>query len=350
MHEKDRVVWVDVARGIAILTVLIQNLGFVPAVAQDSLWGILTRPFNILIFAYLGGVVFRNPANIIHFIRRRMHTLLYPYYAAGIISFIGWLFLIRHEIFALIGFPTENFLQFLAGNAVTFNGALWFLPAYFISSIMYVFIHDMFKSQGKETKIILLMVLAVLFYAMNKIGLVLPFSADLAILFLFFTIVRASFEKKIHNTYLFPLLVTVFVVSSLLNGPVGIYGRDFNNHLLFLISALSGCMVLEHIAHAIADRLPKVQKFFSFTGKMSLLLLIIHWPILHWLTFILWKVGFIQDVNINVTLSDFTFTGLSCMPICITRLFFVILYFVLVYSLSSLIHYKLFRRAQASVQ
>jgi acyltransferase len=137
--QSERTHWIDIARGIGIIFIIYAHmLG-----SKDPRY--LFYAFHIPLFFFLSGVVY-NPkkyGNFLTFLKKSIKGLLVPYFIFAFISFILW----------LVGLKTLNFFspeiikQFLSifyANSnyglMAFNDVLWFLPALFVTRILFALI------------------------------------------------------------------------------------------------------------------------------------------------------------------------------------------------------------------
>ena len=77
--SNNRILWVDIAKGIGILLVLIGH------VSQNSYISSFIYSFHIPLFFIISGYLYKNKKN---YIRNKTTTILIPYLFFSIISFI----------------------------------------------------------------------------------------------------------------------------------------------------------------------------------------------------------------------------------------------------------------------
>ncbi len=125
-----RLQWLDAAKGIGVIIVVWRHVaGFFPFQALI----IFTLPF----FFFLSGVAL-NFSRQEGFLRRRVSSLVIPYFVFTTLSFLYWALLERH--FRPPGISVRDaFLNifYAAGDGYDFNSVLWFLPCLFVVDVLY---------------------------------------------------------------------------------------------------------------------------------------------------------------------------------------------------------------------
>ena len=136
MAENKRIEWVDIARGIAIILVVLGH----SQVGRD-LFNYLYS-FHVPLFFFVAGITFRfdKESDFSSFVKKRFLRLLVPYYTFGMIAIAAFYLANKLGVGALDMFgysPTllQMFKSLLYGSgenhALYFYQALWFLPCMF---------------------------------------------------------------------------------------------------------------------------------------------------------------------------------------------------------------------------
>ena len=139
MKSRNRIQYIDLAKGIGILAVLWGHILL-------SGWSyVLVYAFDIPMFFFLSGMVY-NPSKYERFkdfIKSRIKSLLIPYLFFSIATWVIW---VGHNL--VLKLPVDNywyplFQTFIAqgsGGFLIHNVPLWFVTCLFVVEVMYYFI------------------------------------------------------------------------------------------------------------------------------------------------------------------------------------------------------------------
>lgn len=176
LQKKNRIAWVDVAKAIAIIFVLIIHYD---RRASDRL-AALGLMFCVQLFFFLSGM-FANTEkySLKEYIQRQAKALMLPYAAFSVIN------MVFHYLFNR-GLPKEVFVEVavnivLARRNYMLVAAMWFLPCLFLVSIIYKLLTMLIK----DNRLLLLLCFGVSAWA--KVFFqepILPFTANQALRFL----------------------------------------------------------------------------------------------------------------------------------------------------------------------
>lgn len=291
-----RILWVDVAKGIAIVAVVVSHTGFLP-------FSTITSPFigswMLPIFAFVGGYVYTR--------KLRVGRLFFAYFVAGVVSFAGWLYLREAYPQGKLLVPVaDQVSNFIFGKNLVFNGPLWFLPAYFLTTTAIYLLYPVWKKQTLRTQLIGIAFAGGILSMTNALPISFPFSLDLSLLFFVFFLAGIVFREVVRLST--PLLLTiggVFLGASYLNGTVDLFERSFGSYLLFWLSAFSGIVLVCRLAQLLSRKGNFFRRFFAFSGRHSLLILVTHWPVIQWVSFFLYMCGIVQKIGANPTITSF---------------------------------------------
>lgn len=139
-QEKRRIDWIDTAKGIGIILVVMQHT------ALDYAWiGKWINTFHMPLFFFLSGFFFRpgKVGGFGAFAAKKSRSLLLPYFAFAALSYLY--FILRYSFGDSDYYRDLNVLQVLAGIAYSagirewmdFNLPLWFLTCLFVTEMMY---------------------------------------------------------------------------------------------------------------------------------------------------------------------------------------------------------------------
>src|SRR3989344_3842788 len=243
--KKDRIQWIDNAKGIAILTIVIMHSGFLPF---SKITAPLISNWMLLIFPFIGGYLFKLKINTrnrfgisgsglslrakrsgawqsnqlmrllrlryqtvpdprndvvfsfkktsIHQVFKKINRLIIPYIIVGLTSFLGWLYLRQNYPSNLLNYSPEIMLNnFILGKDLIFNGPLWFLPAYFFTSMMMLFFIQYFQKITIQMKMVFIIFFTIIALLLINLKIHFPYSFDIAILFLALFLSGAFFKN-----------------------------------------------------------------------------------------------------------------------------------------------------------
>ncbi len=294
--EKKRIVWMDLAKGIGILLVLLNH-------AELSLGAItwLGGMFYMPLFFVLAGMTFswRQEESFFQFALRKAKRLLLPYLGYNLFLFVFFFCkdsllpgrVTGDSFFPLAGilysrnclFPleAENHMQLMT----ILNAPTWFLTCLFLTLLFYGGLDrlrrkTMWGCLGAGLSCVLLSV------AMRYGSpVLLPWSLECALYATAFLEVGRQIQKRklVEGLYArkwtLAVLLTAFVILSRINGRVNMSVGDYGNSMLLylLVGALGSFLCLE-LAYG-AERLLAGRRLIragAGAGRQSLRILCLH--------------------------------------------------------------------------
>lgn len=306
MEEKQalRENWIDAAKGIAILIVVLNHSGFhIPGV---NFWGGI---FYVPIFFLLSGYTYHpTEENFKSFAKKKAHRLLNPYFVTNLILFL--IFFMKTLIFDSDGsvfFVCRSGFGILYGRSYLFkaayhgvmeleeplmnnlNSPTWFLPALFLVLVCADGIYR--KTKGKPKKICLILGLwLLLMLPQYYLGFFLfPWSLDLLpILLIFFFIGYYLSKKKLLEKLedsakgkkwgLIGGCLIIAVLSALINGSYNLSINDMGKSVvLCIVSAMSLSCLLLLFLRWLEKKLPAIVKIGGRLGRHTLTVLCWHY-------------------------------------------------------------------------
>jgi acyltransferase len=335
-----RVVWIDIARGLGILSVVVFHSGFLPF----SIYLVpLVNSWMIAIFVFTGGYLFK-PNLTISYLFSKIKTLLIPYFIVGSISFLGWLYL-RNNYPEKILWQPENIslINFISGKNLIFNGPLWFLPTYFFATIITNYLSKFWFGKTNPIKFIIAVLLIITAFIISRPFQYFIYSYDLILLFsgliMLGSIAASKNLLKSLNLLSTILIFIIFLFSSLINGGPDMFERQFHNPALYIISASLGSILISFIGVKIISYFEIIKRFFIYLGKSSLIILVWHWPIMQWLTYIIYKINIFNFIINKYTLTSFVINarGVNFILIqIICCIFYVAITLFIIYGIQKL--------------
>jgi fucose 4-O-acetylase-like acetyltransferase len=332
MSNNERLVWLDAAKGIGIIFVVMGHIATGPLPAR------FIFSFHMPLFFFLSGVAF-NFSRQEQFIRRRVRSLLVPYFFFCILSFLYWFMLERH--FRPSDFDvTSAFLNifFAQGGKYIFNSVMWFLPCLFVVEVCFYTVRRKVRSQAATA--LLVLACAVAGFALSgaepflrwfRLPVRVPWMLDTALVSIPFYALGAApgSMPAVTTEGRRSVLVFVLIVAIVLCCGMAVFFPTrtdlaefiFPNPVLFIIASCSGIAAV--IAAAKYAPAPRLQAL----GRMSLVIMCIHEPIKR----VLLKMAEVLSGICIVDLRAWTFTSVIMTAItlffCIPPTLFICRFF-----------------------
>ncbi len=322
MQNNKRIGWVDVARGIGILSIIFSHTGYLPLSAFLTP---VIHTFMIPVFLIIGGYLFRPGSDFLSFVKSKIRRLLIPYVIFFLISSLIWFFIRSGYSSSILDIPYQTLLTgFLLGKGTMINGPLWFLTAYFSALILVRSIYYWWEKRNLVNKLLLSLFFILLFLILKKEFVFTPFSSDLVLLFsgyLLFGRLLYLYRKRLFTAGFLSLVIIIFILGVFRNGETNINFRITHNPVLFVTNSLSGCFLVLYFSQILEKIAERYLEFIKYLGKNSLIFFSIHWPAMQLFTFLLGLTGIINQTNSVATSTNFFFpsTGPS-LQITIIRL------------------------------
>ncbi len=291
-YDINRIRWLDFARGIGILLVLLGHI-----LPKSNIISIIIYSFHIPLFfiisGYLLGQKTFSELKYSNFIRKRLYNLLYKYYTLSITMMIV-------QLIICIIFNDKITLVSDLINIIILNGfyATWFLPCIFFSEQIFILFYI---SKYRYVMIfVALFIIAILLiiskilisYALISKIFTKILSIIIRILFGSLFILIGFYSKKVIDKKSLKLLIfSIFIliinfVSCRFNGEVDLYYNIFNNILLYLyFSIVTSICIMYIFSYFNAYNI-----FVNYFGVNTIIIMSTHLPFI-WL---LRKVEFLK--------------------------------------------------------
>lgn len=273
--NEGRIEWMDVARGIGMLLVIIghSRMGFSSKIVGT---------FHMPLFFMLAGMTFniQKYENIKILISKKIISLGIPYVLFSVLR------MFRRAILNGIGYRNYDLLKGIIGiflgsiRNTEYDTGLWFLTCIFVVQIIsYIIIKQL------KNKIVILGVGVVLFIVGGCVCIYfpinLPFNADSAcvalIFFLIGSVFREDFVCKRRMSYFFGALlcmtVNIFISACYTNFysvAIGMWEDSYQNLMMFFISGCFGSLGIIYMGKIFSGN------FIKVLGKNSLYFYCMH--------------------------------------------------------------------------
>jgi len=290
-----RIEYIDIARGIGILLVVLghnENLEKISFFTHQLIYS-----FHIPLFFFLSGYLLNVSVPFFEFFKKRFHSLLKPYF------FTIFIFYFISVSFGTMGFWTaiQRIIKSLYGTGYYLEWIqLWFLPHLFVVNLYAFLFFTIFGRWNNRfirwTALVVTLGISSLFltdfypFSLSMFGKSyvlqgLPFSLDLVLLSGFFFILgseirQATSERIFENVYLLMGAGIVMVLTNLFLSPlVNFNTRMYESYWINTIEAIAGILFVLTLSRQIELRTQRLASLLTYLGQISLFILIFHFPI-----------------------------------------------------------------------
>lgn len=294
-----RIVSIDIAKGLGILLVVLahNSLGsFAPFLHQ------LIYAFHMPMFFFLSGLFFNPESGLGGLLKKRFNGLLLPYFFTIFLIYFFEIFLGKMGL----EIAWSRILKSFYANGFYLDWTvMWFLPALFVMNLA---AFGFYRLLGRFTALwprwlaLALMQAAgaltigwFLSFDLNLLGRSLslqglPFSLDLALVGGFFFILGCEVYRNAPLAWFesrWVLLASAGVLVALVwffPARVDMSLRRWDDPLINTLEALAGIVLVLALSSQLARGPGWLVNFFSYMGRVSILILIFHNPVQSYLT------------------------------------------------------------------
>ena len=192
-QEKERIGWLDTARGIAMLLVLLGHiLEHVPCTAEGQLVHDLIYSFHMSLFFILSGMLFRasegesgrsgSRTSFLRFVMRKARTILLPY---AVFCFLMTLWDVFHDRYLPFSSLAETLRILFLMRPTAFQW-YWFLPAMFTAQCLFYLLIKYVRRWPVRLLLCLLLGGCGLLLSKSPVSYWLPLHLDIALFSLIF--------------------------------------------------------------------------------------------------------------------------------------------------------------------
>lgn len=285
---KKRVAWIDRAKGIAIILVVLgHNLTLIGSGEAGRILNIFIYSFHMPLFFILSGCTLNVNTPLKHFLKKKFRVLM-----VSNLLFSGLMFLFQFLIHYSYYKDFHSWIKSLSNaenvwNTILFTnrssfGGYWFLPVLFcgqlICFLLVKYIHNL------QYRILALMGMFILGVGLGYYKVALPLGVGEACLAAPFIYLGLEFQRrpdllsrlrKVNIVCFF-----LFIISNLMGirhgyGTMNMCCSDINNIVSFWINSLTGSILCMSIAQNV-----QVYRGLEWIGKNSLWIFGIHYMVL----------------------------------------------------------------------
>lgn len=300
---KKRIDYIDIAKGITILLMIIGHVFNIP-----NLLKIFIFSFHMPLFFILSGYTF-NKKNQMVLIKNSFKRLIIPYLLTGFTMLLLNIILTIKRTGGLDGFEMlirDNLLSIFFGgggitsipNGVKPIGAIWFLLAMFWANIIF--------NAFLKTKLSFIGILIVSYIGYISVKIKwLPLDIQIGMFVTIFMYVGYFIKRgKIFEKHLSLTLTILFLgiwIFTILYGKIfALLNLGLPNGFLNIFSAIVGTYFCVKISQLIERKTNKMKKWLIWLGKNTLLILCVHLIILDYLPY-----NRIVNIITNLGIIDF---------------------------------------------
>lgn len=246
---KNRIGYIDMAKGLAIILVIVGHSSFVPPLAKMMLY-----IFHIPLFFFLSGFTLnvKKYETFSGYFLNKWKSLVVPFFLLNIFVFLFQLFVMYPD--QVLSFNILQFIkQLLISDRLHIYFQLWFLNVLFLAHVFSYFILKRGWNLGQW--MIIILSLFVLVYLGQKIyekEYYLIWNIDLVPVAMIFILLGVWTKNNLHrlekyfSVYFLPVVGVLTVLIGRMNYRlsgnqiVDLYYQQIGNHFLFYIAAISG--------------------------------------------------------------------------------------------------------------
>ena len=314
--KKERIDWIDIAKGIGIILVVLGHLN-----VDGQINRLFIYCFHMPLFFFISGIVFNiKGVEFKEFLIKRIKSLYLPY-----VVFLSADYFINFGITVVKkGLSLSQikdfivcFVENITGLNVppigyAMNTPIWFLCALFFSEIFFYFII-------KIPKKILLFIFPIGIIGSHFIRFSMPFCISYlfptSVFFVAGYIIKSklnevnelfSSESKRKKIYIFTVILFIILLFTFrFNGMVSVQKLEYGSILLFYFNAFTGSILTMFISMII-----KFNKLLIYFGKNSIIILCFHFYFTrHLFPYIIYYIGlgdFLYNPIVEILLTVIT--------------------------------------------
>lgn len=277
--ESYRIEWIDIAKGIGILLVILGH-----TIQYNIVSPIYA--FHMPLFFFLSGLLLKQKylGSFSDFSKKKTAQLLKPWLVISAISFIVCLAIPEWRA----NFSIYNFVRdfYTSNTNVIQNSSLWYLPCFFFASLIfycftrlcdYTRFHKLIFIVFSFTLLFLPFILKYLPLPFGRI----PFKIDTALVAVVFICISSYYREQIINfvenrtgILVCVALLFVCILSTIANDPVNINSLEFGKfRVLFYPIAFVGIFTVIFFSSLLSKKGPQIiVNILSYFGKNSLII------------------------------------------------------------------------------
>lgn len=289
MKKKEYIEWIDIAKGILIILVVLGHSIPGPHYELDKYKLNYIYLFHMPAFFIISGYLYKpiEKINLKGYIIKKTKRLLLPYLTyLSLINGVTLVFNIFTKKPPITMIIKEICKSIFGGQYLGYNaGVLWFITCLLFTEILFVLIDTYIISRNKKIIIISILYFIAHLQAWYLKSIAAPLALDICLIAIMYYSIGAYFKNKIldrKNLMLSILIVilVIFIKESKINiYPISQYGLELIGHnnyylILDLIIPCSFAIVIFNVCKAISRF--NISKVLSELGKYTLPIMCLH--------------------------------------------------------------------------
>ena len=324
----ERIAWIDFAKGLAMILVVFGHV-ILPSLLQNFIY-VFHMPFFFVMSGFLlnfekwGGV-----GNYKAFATKLFKRLLVPYYLANFLCYP--FFVVKENYFGHMSWvitynsPVDTFLGIFIGRSIMLPlGVLWFLPCLLVAEIIFIRLWNRFVKISAELFALVIVLTVCAGFTLSRFGY-LPLGVNVALISQIFLLAgvlirRHNFVERM-DLKIFGGISLLLMFAFQFNQRVEMSWAIFGDAFLFFAGGLAGTLILMKISALMTDG--KIFSLISDCGRQSMMILVLHLPIIELLFNILVRNNFATLAEIYHTPNFILLSVLSgvLIPLFIAKKF-----------------------------
>lgn len=298
--NKKRVEYIDIARGIAIILMVIGH------VVDQGIKRNIIFSFHMPLFIIISGIFYKEKG-IKEFIKDTTKKLIIPYIITIFIVDLLKYCIINNKysfIDMIIMYVKQILLSYsyLKVKTDVFGlGVLWFIPLLICIRIIFIILKKM--SKDNDLVLFFLCILVSYFgYIISNLGYWLPWSFDVAMASVLFYCVGYIIKKYnlldkiLKNNYLLSIMMLIWILT-IKFGCIELAIRKYPGGIYCFIGAICGSLLILKLSLIIEKYMKKLGKILVWYGKNSMYILMVHhieWSLINY--------NFINNIHYSMTI------------------------------------------------
>lgn len=246
----NRVKWIDVAKGIGAIYVIIGHF-----ILNERISAMIYA-FHMPLFFFLAGITFylKEKESFLVFVKKKFSAIIIPYFLFSLPLFIFNCVLIVHNGENTVTLLLKRFIGiFLCWKTTDYYNGVWFLPCVFIA---YLISYWIIRKSKNNIQILLFSIISiVLGILLDVINISLPLCIDTALISVFFICIAYVSNTIIGKTkwlcvvLYIPMIIIASINYNMSGKRIEMYTNDYGNYLFFIIASFCGIIATIGLAN-----------------------------------------------------------------------------------------------------
>ena len=296
-QSQTRIEWIDIARAIAIVMVMVGHM------TTSTTLGNVMYAVELSVFFVLSGFLYREKS-VIASIKSGIQNLLIPYFFS-IIVLLSFSFLYSGQdivgvrgtngtIYGLSGWDEQSLTAVMfapgwtvdtfVGKINAFVGPLWFLPAFFILTVLYNVTYRFIGKRVGEFNFSIVVLSMLVGGVLIGHRIFLPWSLNAVLVSMSFVRFGHLFRQSLHKSEVVPKIPMIVTILGLLLWAISVHEGRFSlsttgssNWMIMMIAGAVGTLTIIRFSIMLDKRLKGILKSsMSWLGANSMTVFAVH--------------------------------------------------------------------------